>query len=320
MSDQADTLRKIMSQKQPTQAVSGRLRPSPAAGPRVISVASGKGGVGKSCFSATLGTSLARSGKRVLLVDGDFGLANLDILLDVRPVATLEQVLTGRASVQEAIVGVEPNLWLVPAASGLIDYRGAALSVRTELIRLFERLPWEMDFILIDGGSGVQENVLSLHSPEFESLVMLTPEPTALADAYGLIKRLRMQAGIQRAGVVVNQVTDGREGQRAFQKLKEVAVKFMDVRLDYLGHWEKDEKIGKAVMSRKILLDLDPGAASIPSLQLLAKRFQAQYFGRSDDTGVLVRSGNRIPGPLTSGVMSGNTAGFFKVLLGEVKA
>src|SRR6185312_4235564 len=101
-------------------------------------------------------------------------------------------------------------------------------------------------------GAGIQENVLSLHRPEFESVVLLTPEPTALTDAYGLIKMLRRLVGIRRASVIVNQVTDGREGTQTFQRLKDVAAKFVDVQLEYLGHWQKDEKIKQAVIHRKI--------------------------------------------------------------------
>ena len=102
--------------------------------------------------------------------------------------------------------------------------------------------------------------MLSLHQPEFESVVVLTPEPTALTDAYGLIKLLRRQVGIKRASVIVNQVTDGREGTQTFQKLKDVAAKFVDVQLEYLGHWQRDEKITTGVIKRKILLDLDAGS------------------------------------------------------------
>jgi flagellar biosynthesis protein FlhG len=325
MSDQADTLRRLMQQRQSAP------QPTRAHQPRIITVASGKGGVGKSCFSANIGTMLARNGQRVLLVDGDFGLANLDILLNVQSVATLDQVLEGSATIQEAVVGVEPNLWLIPAASGLLDFKQADANTRSKLVRVFEQCPWEMDFIIVDAGAGIQDNVLSLHSPEFESIVILTPEPTSLTDAYGLIKLLRRQVGIRRANVIVNQVTDGREGTQVFQRLKDVAAKFVDVQLDYLGHWQKDEKITESVIKRKTLLDLDPGALSVPSLQLLAKRFQAKFIGQVDDTSLLSaarRGGPVTASPLRTGrfkdepaqVAPGNTARFFRTLLGEVKA
>lgn len=315
--DQADTLRRLMQQQRKVEPGT----PVRAGSPQVITVASGKGGVGKSCFSASLGTLLARRGKRVLLVDGDQGLANLDILLNVQPTATLDQVLEGKASIQEAIVGVEPNLWLIPSASGLVDFRQADRETRSALVSLFEDCPWEMDFIILDAGAGIQNNVLSLHSPAFESIVMLTPEPTALTDAYGLIKLLRRQVGIKRCSVIVNQVTDGREGTQTFQRLQEVAAKFIDVQLEYLGHWQRDEKIKQAIIQRKTLLDLDSGASSLPSLELLAKRFTTKFVGQAKSATVVasaLRTGRFTDEPAQ--VAPGNTGQFFRTLLGEVKA
>lgn len=309
--DQADTLRRMMLKRQisPQSGTGAGVLKTQSRGPKIMTVASGKGGVGKSCFSATIGTMLARSGHRVLLIDGDHGLANLDIILNVQPTATLDQVLEGEASIQEAVLGVEPNLWLIPAASGLVDFKNADLETRTRLLGVLEQCPWEMDFVIVDAGAGIGNNVLSLHHPQFESVVMLTPEPTSLTDAYGLIKLLRRQ-GIKQASVVVNQVTDGREGTQVFQRLKDVAAKFVDIQLEYLGHWQRDEKIKQAIIQRKILLDLDSGASSLPSLQLLVKRFQTKFSGQSDEktmTGL-------------AHVAPKNTGMFFRTLLGEVKA
>ena len=138
----------------------------------------------------------------------------------------------------------------------------------------------------MDAGAGIQENVLSLHHPSFESLVVLTPDPTSLTDGYSLIKLLRNQAGVRRFSVAVNQVTDGRHGLSVFQKLKEVAGWFTDAELEYMGHCPRDEKIMMSVLKRKILLDLDEGAPSVACLELIAKRIsrqmQADFSARSD--------------------------------------
>jgi flagellar biosynthesis protein FlhG len=333
MTDQADTLRRIMQERQKSNssrdasAYGGRQKDQ-ARVPRVFTVASGKGGVGKSCIVANLGTLLARQGFKVLLVDCDFGLANLDIILNVQAAATLEQVLQGSATLQEAVVGVEPNLWLIPSVSGvvdgLMDFRGADSSTRDRLAGIFEQFPWEMDFILMDVGAGIHANVLSLHHSSFESTIVITPEPTSLTDAYGLIKLLKRQVGIRRAGIIVNQVTDGREANRVFQKLNDVANRFMDVQLEYIGHWEKDEKITQAVLKRKTLIDLDEGALSVPSLQLLAKRIQSSNQNlESTRQGPIsgaapLRTGRFMDEPAR--VAPGNTARFWRTLLGEVKA
>lgn len=324
--DQADTLRRLM------QARDRQAEAEAVAGPsaRVITVASGKGGVGKSCLVANLGALLARQGLRVLLVDGDLGLANLDILLGLprEHRATLEQVLDGKARIQDAIVGVEPNLWLIPAGSGLNELRQSGPETRLRLMRVLEASPWEMDVILIDAGAGIGHGVLSLQSPSFESVVVATPEPTAIADAYALIKMARIQAGVLRFGLVVNQVTDARQGLAVHQRLKEVAARFLangDVHVDYIGHWSRDEKITQSVMKRKILLDLDDGAPSRACLELLAKRISAggqAARGRGD--------GPRPGPPGAQGLQGlhglqglqkgpGNTARFWRTLLGEVK-
>jgi flagellar biosynthesis protein FlhG len=337
MSDQADTLRRLMQQKN-SEPRAGRTDSKLT--PRVMTVASGKGGVGKSCLVANLGTMLARQGLKVLLVDCDFGLANLDIILNVQPAATLEQVLQGEATLQEAVVGVEPGLWLIPSVSGVIDgllqsqniskteFRGADSSTRDRLAHLFSEFPWEMDLILLDVGAGIHQNVLSLHHTSFETTIVITPEPTSLTDAYGLIKVLKMQVGIRRAGVIVNQVADGREGSRVFQKLNDVANRFMDVQLEYIGHWQKDEKVTQSVLKRKILIDLDEGALSVPSLNLLTKRIQSlsQGIDRNVDkqrlgpisTASALRTGRFMDEPAQ--LAPGNTARFWRTLLGEVKA
>lgn len=326
MRDQADTLRKLMQSRGQSD---GRDLESVPSIP-VIPVASGKGGVGKSCFVANLGAMLARQGVRVLLVDADFGLANLEILMGVKAQVSLEQVLDGKATMAEAVLGIEPNLWLLPSSTGFMQARKWDSETKSRLIAMLEKCPWEMDLILVDCGAGIQENVISMHTPSYFSTVVLTPEPTSLADAYGLIKVLRNESRISRARVIVNQVTDGRQGQMTFQKLKEIADRFLDVQLVYLGHWQKDEKISQAVMKRKILLDLDAGASSpsktaspaISCLELIAKRIRQECLG--DGEGADLKSARL----LTMGrfrdeparIAPGNTARFWRTLLGEVKA
>lgn len=277
--DQADTLRKLMRERFPDEDGKPGTEAASAAVP-VVTIASGKGGVGKSCLVANLGASLARSGLRVLLVDGDLGLANLDIMLGVRTRATLEQVMSGEATPREALLGLEPNLWLIPSASGLMELRRADLGTRERALSFLDGLPWEMDMILVDAGAGIHADVLSLHHATYHSLVVTTPEPTALTDAYGLIKCLRRASGISRFSLVVNQVADGAEARKAYLGIRDVAARFLpDIRVEYLGHWSHDEKVTQSVMKRKILLDLDPGSASVPSLELLAKHLRLRCLG-----------------------------------------
>lgn len=310
MADQAATLRRLMQSRSANEA-SKKITQTKA--PTVLTVASGKGGVGKSFLTANLGAHLARAGLRVLLVDGDYGLANLEILLGVQGTVTLEQVIGGEAKIQEAIVGIEPGLWLLPSSTGISAIRSADDGMRVKLAEIFSSLPWDMDLILVDAGAGIQDNVLSLHSPYQESVIVLTPEPTSLTDAYGLMKVLRRTQGILRMGVIVNRVTDGGEGVRTFQRIREVANRFLDIDLEYVGHCPTDEKITQSVMKRKILLDLDSGASTARCLELLAKRLRT--VGKSQG----LRSDCRFreePAPYAPR----NAAEFFKSLLGEEKA
>ena len=316
--DQANTLRKIMLKRREAEFDDLKPLQSPIS---VFTIASGKGGVGKTVLTANLGAKLAREGHRVLLVDGDLGLANLDIILGAQAFATLEDVLDGRAQLHEAILGIEPNLWLIPAGSGLMDLRESGPRMRAKLAKLLENCPWDLDMILMDVGAGIQQNVLSLHHPSYESVVILTPEPTSLTDGYSLIKLLRNKVGIDRVHVIVNQVADGKEAQATFHRLKDVAARFVNVQLDYLGHVNRDEKITQSVMKRKILLDLDSEAPSLPCFELLSKRFKSVCADRAGNHVAQARAltwsrfkdepVHRAPG---------NTAKFWQTLLGEVKA
>lgn len=303
--DQADTLRRLMSLR-PRGEADAREDRERKRMPRVVTFSSGKGGVGKSCLAANLAALNARAGLRTLLVDGDFGLASLDIMLGVQAGATFEQVLDGCARPQDAVVGVERNLWLLPASSGLLALQSASLDTRERLANLFSNLPWDIDLVFVDVGAGIQSNVLAMHSPLFASAIVVTPEPTSITDAYGLIKLLRKHALVTRAGVVVNRVTDAAQARTVFKKLKEVADRFLDVELDLLGHCLQDENFGHSVMNRRILLDWNEGSRAVPALQLLAKRMRAT--GPDTDFQTAIEFQDET-----------DTAGFFRTLLGGVK-
>ncbi len=320
MADQADTLRKLMQQREGAEASVQILESdTPSPGPIVLSVASGKGGVGKSCLVANLATTLARAQVRVMVVDCDYGLANLDILFGVQAEATVDQVLAGEARMQDALVGVEPNLWLLPSASGVLRARTRNWCERERVLSMLEGCPWEMDVIILDAGAGIHDSVLDLHSPSFRSLLVVTPEPTSLADGYALIKKLRQVSGTTRFEVVVNQVQDAREAQAVYQKLRDTASRFLDVEVAYLGHLARDEKIAQSVRKRKILVDWEPGAAFSKCIGLISKRIQRDLgIGvEGDVSGVGLSRFREEPAQDAPGNVA---KAFFKPLLGEVNA
>ncbi|MCM2277221.1 MAG: hypothetical protein NDJ89_04040 [Oligoflexia bacterium] len=296
--DQAATLRKLMRDR---AGLAEEARAAPRAA-RVMTVSSGRSGVGRSSLVANVGALLARAGARVLLVDGDVERAGLDGHFEARHRATIGAVLEGRAGLDEALVALEPNLWLLPASSGVLEAKGDA-----RVSALFEACPWEMDLVLVDSGAGTRESVLRFHGPFHDSVVVVTPEPAAIAEAYGLLKLLRGHSGVRRAEVIVNRVTHEPEARLVFEKLKEVVDRFLGLELEYAGHCGYDENFTRAVMNRKILLDLNPGAPALPALELVSRRFRSRL------------SLNRIQDGPGQG-KPGNTARFWRTLLGEVKA
>jgi flagellar biosynthesis protein FlhG len=269
--DQASTLRTLMRARRafsgggsPAGKVSGQgdlVGARMLRGARTLTFSSGKGGVGKSTLAANLGALLARQGHKVLLVDGDFGLANLDLILGISTSlasqgARLEEVIDGHARIQDAWVGVAPHLWLLPAASGLGQSFESRLDLEARLERLLTQMPWEMDFILIDAGAGQGENVQSLHLKSSESVIVLTPEPTSIADAYSLMKLLILQKRVCRFKILVNQVADARQALQAYHRLEGVVRRFLGVEIEFLGHVPRDERIAYSVMQKRLYVDL----------------------------------------------------------------
>ncbi|HLE00003.1 MAG TPA: hypothetical protein VJB59_07080 [Bdellovibrionota bacterium] len=316
MSDQAETLRKLMIGR----VHSGEGDPDDSCSPRVVTVASVTR-AGRSSFVAHLGVLLARLGHRVLLVDGNgiasTGSSRLEDVLGVSGTATLEDVIRGMADLKQAVFGVEPNLWLVPAGAGLFELTQSDPETRGRVLEVLGRADHEVDVILVDARSG-------MHAPGSGTVIVLTPGDSALTEAYALVKRLKTETGISEVNVIVNRVTDGAEGVQTFKRLKNVVGRFTDLSVEYLGHWPNDEKITQAVRKQKILLDLYPRAPSIACLELLAKRFRIKYLGISESD----QASRIVKRPLTLGrfreeparLAPGNTAKFWRTLLCEVKA
>ncbi len=244
--DQAQTLRRLFGQRGPERDAAG-LEPT------VLVVSGGSTGSGASPMLAELGVRLSRAKLRVLMIDR---------------AGALERLAAVSASVTRApnaMSELASGLSLLPASA---DPRAAATRAR------------DFDVVLIDAGEGAGEGPLALHHPRFTSVVILTPDPASLADAYGLVKGLRNRRGITRASVIVNGVTDGREGQKAYQGLAAVSDRFLDIQLDYLGHRVHDEKNTQPVLISDFLINLDEEARSFSCLELLSKRIHSEFAER----------------------------------------
>jgi flagellar biosynthesis protein FlhG len=235
------------------------VRPRPAApGPEVIVVGSGKGGVGKSVLSVLFATQLAREGRRVLLVDGCQNQGNLHILLGVRPAGRLEDLLTGQTGVEQLPVSVAPDLWLLPSDSGAESLYGLSRVDQARLHHQLSSLYGEFEAIVVDGGPGI-DNVVRVASMNATRLVVVTvPEPTALSDAYALIKIVTLQLPSLPISVLVNRTGGADEGLAVFERLGLAATRFLGRELDYLGDLSEDEALRADIRRPGALLSAAP--------------------------------------------------------------
>ncbi len=224
--------------------------------PRVIAMSSGKGGVGKTFFSVHLAAYAASKGKRVLLMDADLGLANVDVMLGVSAKGSVLDMVHGQKTLQQLIVSSGEGFDVLPGGSGL--YELTALDAGQQQIMMDEMrsVSDNYDLVLIDVAAGIGDNVLYFVSAAESALVVLTPEPTSLTDAYALIKVLSRQRGVKRFMVVVNQA-EAFDAQVTFRRLVSVADRYLDVHLDYVGHLPYAPEVRKTIQSQTLLKDED---------------------------------------------------------------
>lgn len=245
--DQATQLRRMMAEAKPS-AMSGE---APRRRARVIAVASGKGGVGKTCVTVNLAAKLASMSRRVLLLDADLGTANADIIAGVSSRVSLAHAVAGRASMEQVICDTPAGFSLVPGASGLTQMAALSEFERARVLQMLEQISSDYDLILIDTAAGIGPNVAGFAVAADELLVVTTPEPTAITDAYALVKTISRRRDDASVAVLVNGVRDRREGRRVFDRLGTVSRRFLGLSLRYAGHLVLDPRVGEAVRSRR---------------------------------------------------------------------
>ena len=245
---------------------------------RITAVTSGKGGVGKTFVSANLAAALAQRGERVLVLDADLGLANLDVVLNLHPKITLHDVFTGKQRLEDAIVEVAGGFSVLLAGSGIVEYSRLTPEVRDQLLATIEAVAPRFDRVLLDTGAGISDVVLYTISLAHDVLVVTTPEPTALTDAYATIKVLANTQGRRVLQLVVNQVLKPGEGRTVRGQLQQVIDRYVSpgleapVRLDYLGEVPVDPAVREAVQKRQLLLELYPGSPAAQAVLVVAAR------------------------------------------------
>lgn len=243
--------------------------------PCSIAVTGAKGGIGKSTLVLNLAIALRRWGNEVLVVDGDLGLANLDVLAGVVPDYTVEQLVRGEIELEQVLIVGPQGVRILPAASGVPDLSRLDDGMRDRLLDVLTRLSAGVDRVLIDTGAGLNDTSLTLQLAADRVLLVSTPEPTSLVDAYASLKVLWMSDPTKRVDLVVNAARDESEARRTHEKLANAARQFLGGELGWLGWVEQDATVGRAVRRQRAICDLFPDAPASRGFERLALRLDS---------------------------------------------
>ncbi len=252
--------------------------PDQRPGARITAITSGKGGVGKTLVAANLAAALARAGQRVLVLDADLGLANLDVVLNLAGRVTLHDVFTGRVALDDALLAAPGGFSVLLAGSGLVEYSRMTPEVREKLLEVVRQVRPRFDHILLDTGAGISDVVLFTVSLGDEVLVVATPEPTSLTDAYATLKVLAATQAARPMRLLVNQAQRVGDGLAVRGQLQAVLDRFVNpglaapLQLALLGEVPMDAAVRESIQRRQLLLEFLPGSAAAVALVAAAGR------------------------------------------------
>jgi flagellar biosynthesis protein FlhG len=248
-----------------------RLQSLPQPPVQVIAVTGGKGGTGKTSVAINLATALAQAGRRTMLLDGDLGLANVDVLLGLTPRCTLEHVVRGERRLEEVIVQTGAGVRVVPSASGVARMAALSSGEQAGIIRAFGSLPEPLDVLVVDTAAGISAAVLQFCQSAQQVLVVLRDEPASLTDTYAMIKVLSRQHGLRRFRVLANMTGGAGQGEGVFRRLQRVTDRYLEVMLDYVGEIPEDGALRKAVQAQRSVLELFPSSPAAQAFRQLAR-------------------------------------------------
>lgn len=237
---------------------------------KVIAVTGGKGGVGKTNLTLNSAIAAAKQGKRVMVLDADLGLANVDVMLGLRVERNLSHVLNGDCTLDEILVTGPHGIKVVPATSGTKSMAELNAHEHAGLIRAFSELRSPVDMLFIDTAAGISDMVVSFSRAAQHVVMVVCDEPTSLTDAYALIKILHREHGIFKFKIVANMVRSEREGKELFSKLSKVTTRFLDVALELVAIVPFDENIRKSVRKQSSIVDVFPGSPAAKAITKLA--------------------------------------------------
>ena len=281
--DQAERLRNIIKKQDLPEMK------KPVA--KVITVTSGKGGVGKSSISVNLAIQLSRMGKRVVIFDADFGLANIEIMLGLHPKFNLADMMYRGKSLNDIIMYGPENVGFISGGSGIQELANLSRDQVITLIQKLNELDDYADVIIVDTGAGISDTVLEFVAASEEVLLVATPEPTSITDAYALLKTLNKKASYRPEKTVVkmiaNQVHGNRDAKELFEKLGLVVSKFLDIEVEYLGSVPYDHNMQKAIMKQSPISILDPLSNTARALNKIANQLEQNMEQEEEHYGIV---------------------------------
>jgi len=239
---------------------------------RVIAITSGKGGVGKTNIVANLGFALSQLGERVLILDADLGLGNLDILLGLAPKYNLSHIITGSKTIAEVTMQGPGGINILPASSGIQELTELTHEQKANILNNLDSLTDFIDTLLIDTAAGISSNVLYFNAAAQDILLVVSPEPTSITDAYALIKVLSLNYSTKNFKMLVNMAKNSDEAYDVFKQLSQVTDRFLDVEIEYIGHVFFDENITKCVKLQKVVSELYPNTRASKCFLSLARK------------------------------------------------
>lgn len=241
---------------------------------QTIAVASGKGGVGKSNVAVNVALELAALGHRVTLLDADMALANADVLLGISPKYHLGHVLTGQRTLPEVQIEVMPGLRLIPGGSGVAELSSLTLDQHARLMAELRAIETDSDFMIIDTAAGIAGNVIGILKAVAEAIIVTTPDPTALVDAYATIKLMHQAAPDTRIRIVVNDVVDLSDADHIFKQLRMTTARFLNRDIEFLGTIPHDSELIDAVREQRPVVQYAPETPASRALRLIARHLE----------------------------------------------
>lgn len=243
------------------------IRPNPV---RVIAITGGKGGVGKTSVAVNLATALSAAGRRVLLFDGDLGLANVDVFLGLSPRYTMAHVLAGERSLDEVVIDAPQGFKVVPGASGIATLASLGAVEHLGLVQGFSTLAAQLDTLIVDTAAGIAHGVLQFSQAAQQVLLVVCDEPASMTDAYALVKVLSRNHGVRHFHVLANMVRQRGAGERLFRNLERVTARFLDVVLEFAGEIPDDAGLRRAIREQRTVFDCYPSGPAARAFKNLA--------------------------------------------------